>query len=170
MRAAFLAVFAACCLLPAASGAQLNACDLNQDGADNAADVQLATDMTIGAATCPSSINIAGLGVCNVVVVQRVINSALGGTCVTGTGVSPHSVTLNWKASTSLNLLGYIVRRGTTSGGPYTVLNASPLPGTTYTDSTVQAGQTYYYVALAVDINNVQSVYSNEAKAVVPTP
>jgi hypothetical protein len=41
---------------------------------------------------------------------------------------------------------------------------------TGYTDNTVQAGVTYYYVTTAVDASGVESVYSNQAQAVVPTP
>jgi fibronectin type 3 domain-containing protein len=41
---------------------------------------------------------------------------------------------------------------------------------TTYTDSTVSSGQTYYYVATAVDDNSEESGYSNEAQAVIPNP
>jgi LysM repeat protein len=81
-----------------------------------------------------------------------------------------HSVMLNWSASTSSNLSGYNVYRASTSGGPYTIMTPSPVAATTYTDNNVLAGQTYYYVAVAVDINNNESLYSNEAQAIVPTP
>jgi fibronectin type 3 domain-containing protein len=47
----------------------------------------------------------------------------------------------------------------------------SSLDGTTaYTDNTVVSGQTYYYVATAVDSESQESGYSNQAQAVVPTP
>lgn len=137
-------------------------CDLNQDGAVNIVDVQLAADMDLGVLTCTADID--GAGVCNSTVVQRVVNTALGQVCVVN-----HSVTLNWTASTS-TVAGYNVYRGTISGGPYTILNSSLVIGTTYTDSTVVAGQTYYYVTTAADASNNQSAYSNEAQAVVPYP
>lgn len=79
-------------------------------------------------------------------------------------------MTLNWVASTSPNIAGYNVYRGTTSGGPYTLVNSSLVAATTYLDTAVQAGITYYYVATAVDTGNNESVQSNEAQAVVPTP
>jgi fibronectin type 3 domain-containing protein len=41
--------------------------------------------------------------------------------------------------------------------------------GTSYTDVTVQGGQTYYYVTTAIDSGGNESVYSNEATAVVPS-
>lgn len=141
-----------------------NACDLNQDGTVNIVDVQLITNMTLGKLACTA--NIVAPGVCNEEVVQRVKDAALGGTCVTG-----HTVSLSWTASTSANVTGYNIYRGTASGGPYaTKLNSSPVVGTSYTDSTAQAGQTYYYVATAVDSSSSESAYSNQAQAVVPSP
>ena len=49
-------------------------------------------------------------------------------------------------------------------------MTASPIGATAYTDSTVASGRTYYYVSTAVDNNNAESGYSNQATAVVPTP
>lgn len=145
--------------------AQVSPCDLNGDGAINIADVQLAVNMSVGAATCTA--NIMGAGVCNVVVVQRVVNAALGQACVIGSG---HSASLTWVASPSSGVTGYNVYRGTASGGPYTLLNATPVTTVTYSDLTVLAGQTYYYVVKAVGSGGTLSVASNEIQAVVPTP
>jgi hypothetical protein len=88
---------------------------------------------------------------------------------LTGTGVAPvqHSVDLSWTASTSA-VSGYNVYRGTVSGGPYTKINSSLITTLTYTDTTVQSGTTYYYVATAVDSNGDESVNSNEASASIP--
>ncbi len=65
-------------------------------------------------------------------------------------------------------VVGYNIYRGTTSGGPYTKLNSSQVLLTTYTDSTVQSGLTYYYVTTAVDSGGTESIYSNEVQAVIP--
>jgi hypothetical protein len=81
----------------------------------------------------------------------------------------PHSVDLSWTASTSV-VSGYNVYRGTQSGGPYTKLNVALVGGTTFTDNTVVAGNTYFYVVTAVDNLNHESPFSNEAKAVIPVP
>jgi len=95
--------------------------------------------------------------------------------CTGSSGVQPapepisHSVTLDWIPSTS-PVIGYNVQRGTVSGGPYTLLNSSLVTTTLYQDSSVQSGQTYYYVVTAVDSSNVESTYSNEASATIPTP
>jgi fibronectin type 3 domain-containing protein len=78
-------------------------------------------------------------------------------------------VALTWVASTS-TVSGYRVYRGTTSGGPYTLISSGLVSVLTYTDSTVQAGATYFYVVTAVDSSGNESAFSNEVPAVVPTP
>jgi hypothetical protein len=89
---------------------------------------------------------------------------------LTGNGTAPvqHSVALAWNASTSSNVTGYNIYRGTISGGPYTRINSSLNPSTNDTDSSVQSGQTYYYVVTAVDSSANESSYSNEVPAVIP--
>jgi len=86
-----------------------------------------------------------------------------------GTGVAPvqYSVALTWDASTS-TVTGYNVYRSTVSGSSYAKINSSLVAALNYTDSTVQNGTTYYYVTTAVDSSGNESVYSNEASAVVP--
>lgn len=80
-----------------------------------------------------------------------------------------HTVSLSWTASTS-TVSGYNVYRSSTSGGPYTKINSSLDPGTTFVDDNVQAGQTYFYVTTAVNSSDVESGYSNQAEAIVPSP
>jgi hypothetical protein len=152
--------------LSSAQGAA-SACDLNADGVVNAADVQLAADMSLGLLTCLA--DIVGSGICNSAVVQDVVTAALGGSCPTPP--TQHTVSLSWTLSTTPNVAGYNVYRGTASGGPYsTKLDSSLVIGSSFTDSTVQSGQTYYYVATAVDSSGNESAYSNVAQAVIPTP
>ena len=57
--------------------ASYSACDLNQDGAVNILDVQLATDMALAPTTCT-----APFGQCNLAFVQAVLTDAMGGACV----------------------------------------------------------------------------------------
>ena len=101
-------------------------------------------------------------------------DSVSGGGSVVGGGslMAPpsHSVSLSWTASSSTGLLGYNIYRSLASGGPYTKLNSSPVSGTNYFDSSVTAGLTYYYVATAVGQGNVESAYSNQATATIPSP
>lgn len=139
-------------------------CDLNLDGVANVVDVQLATNMSLGLISCPTNIN---GGVCGSGLVQQVVNAALGQGC---SATISHSVSLTWTPSTSGNIAGYNIYRGTTSGGPYTKVNTALISPTAYADTSVGAGQTYYYVATAVDTSSNESGYSSQALANVPAP
>jgi hypothetical protein len=87
---------------------------------------------------------------------------------LSGTGTQPsHSVNLLWNPSSS-SVSGYNIYRGTASGGPYLKLTSAPTSSLAFTDTSVQSGMTYYYVATAVDLNNTESGYSNLATAVIP--
>ncbi|MFZ3216971.1 MAG: choice-of-anchor D domain-containing protein [Candidatus Acidiferrales bacterium] len=86
----------------------------------------------------------------------------------TGVATTAYNVALTWTASTS-TVSGYNVYRGTSSTGPYsTKLNPSLVSSLGFTDSTVSDGLTYYYVVTAVDSNNVESVDSTPASAMIP--
>jgi len=87
-----------------------------------------------------------------------------------GTAPLPHSVDLSWSASSGSGVVGYNIYRGTKTGGPYNKVNSSLNTDTTFTDSSVTAGATYFYVVTAVDGAGTESPFSNEAKAVIPTP
>jgi hypothetical protein len=83
-------------------------------------------------------------------------------------GAVQHKVQLSWKASTSKHIAGYNIYRGTRSGGPYTKINGSLDPTTTYADVHVVAGYKYYYVAAAVNLKGLESKYSKQVEAVIP--
>jgi len=91
---------------------------------------------------------------------------------VSGTGVAPtsHSVDLAWNPSPSPDVVGYIVERADQSGGPYTQLTAAPISVPTFIDTTVRAGQTYFYIVIAVDSTGQMSAPSGEASVTIPTP
>lgn len=112
----------------------------------------------------------AGTASANVTFVSNASNSsvslALSGSA---TAPPPASVTLSWDASTSSGVDGYNVYRGTVSGGPYTRLNSTLNTTMSTTDTTVQAGQTYYYVTTAVNSAGTESAYSNQVQAAVPS-
>ncbi len=74
---------------------------------------------------------------------------------------APNSVDLSWNANGEPDLAGYLVYRGAASGGPYTLLTASAIAGTSYSDTS--ATGTGYYVVTAVDTASNESGYSNEA-------
>jgi hypothetical protein len=86
-----------------------------------------------------------------------------------GIAAPPHSVSLSWTGAGS-GVVGYNVYRGTASRGPYTQINSALDTTTAYSDNAVLAGQTYYYVATALDGSGMESAYSNEAQVVVPSP
>jgi fibronectin type 3 domain-containing protein len=75
-----------------------------------------------------------------------------------------HQVVLMWQASTTSGVTQYNIYRGIASGGPYLLiasdnaLDYNDVPGT----------GTWYYVVTAVGSDGVESVYSNQAFAVVP--
>lgn len=106
------------------------------------------------------------------------VSVSINGTSKTGVNFTaaavpnpiPHTVSLSWKASTSTNLKGYYVYRASVAGGAYSKLNASPVASTTFSDTSVSSGRTYYYVTTAVDTSNTESTYSNQATAVIPNP
>ena len=91
---------------------------------------------------------------------------------MTGTGQAPlpHSVDISWNASTSSGVNGYHVYRSTTSGGTYSLVSGGLQSGTSYTDSTVQSGLTYFYMVRAVDTAGAESANSNVATASHPDP
>ncbi|HXJ94063.1 MAG TPA: choice-of-anchor D domain-containing protein [Terriglobia bacterium] len=85
-------------------------------------------------------------------------------------GTGTHAVDLSWTASTSSGVTGYNVYRSNTSDGQFSVINTSPVVGTSFEDSNVTAGQTYYYKTTAIGAGGVESDFSNVASAKVPTP
>ena len=86
-----------------------------------------------------------------------------------GTGVTPivHSVSLSWTDGDT-GVTGYNTYVASVSGGPYLKLTSTPTAGTSYVDSSVQSGRTYYYVVTALDSTNQESTYSSEIAAIVP--
>jgi hypothetical protein len=70
-------------------------------------------------------------------------------------------VTLNWNASDGAT--SYNVKRSTTSGGSYSTI-ATGVTTTSYTNTGLVNGTTYYYVVSAVNANG-ESPNSNEASA-----
>ncbi len=74
------------------------------------------------------------------------------------------SVTISWSAvttnsdgSTISDLLGYEIYRATSEGSPFTQINTSDITGTSYTDSGLSNGTTYYYKVTAADTGGLES-------------
>jgi hypothetical protein len=89
---------------------------------------------------------------------------------LSGNGVvAAHSVTLNWNAESSV--IGYNVYRSSSGGSePGAVLNTSPDPSSTFTDSTVQSGQSYSYAVSAIGTDGVESGLSQIVSVTIPSP
>jgi Abnormal spindle-like microcephaly-assoc'd, ASPM-SPD-2-Hydin/HYDIN/CFA65/VesB-like, Ig-like domain/Cep192 domain 4 len=104
----------------------------------------------------------------SVTVASNATNSPLA-ISLSGSGAAPvnHSVTLNWTPSTS-SYGGFNVYRGSLSGGPYSKVNSALIATTSFFDTSVASGQTYYYVATEVDSTGAESVYSSEVIATIP--
>ena len=79
---------------------------------------------------------------------------------------STHTVKLTRKASSS-HVAGYNLYRRSPEFN-YVRINSSPVQGLTFTDDSVESGQTYYYVSRAVDARGFESTNSNEASAAIP--
>lgn len=90
----------------------------------------------------------------------------------TGAAAGAHHMDLSWTASSSGSVTGYNVYRGTTNGGPYSLLTPTPITGLTYTDNAVTSGVTYYYVITAVGTNPpyspTESLNSAQGSATIP--
>src|SRR5258708_5425553 len=104
----------------------------------------------------------------SVTIVSNATNSPLT-VALSGTGavLVSHTVNLNWTPSSS-TYSGFNIYRGTTSGGPYTKVDSSVIPTTSYSDAGVTSGKTYYYVATEVNSTGMESGYSSEATATIP--
>ncbi len=72
------------------------------------------------------------------------------------------SVTLNWTANNEADLNGYNVYRSTSAGSGYSRVNTGTVSTSAYTDDSVLAGTTYFYVVSALDTSFNESTYSNE--------
>jgi hypothetical protein len=82
-----------------------------------------------------------------------------------------HLVNLSWNPSPTSNVIGYnIYRASLVTNAGATRLNSNLVSGTTFTDTSVIAGQTYSYMVTAVDSNGAESSFSDPAPATIPTP
>lgn len=80
-----------------------------------------------------------------------------------------HKATLTWRASTS-PVIGYRVYRADRPNDPPGLIGVTPADTTRFTDNTVEAGRTYFYVVKAFDSANKESAPSTKVTATIPTP
>lgn len=91
----------------------------------------------------------------------------------TGTGVAApvHTVLLSWTASKSSNIVGYNVYRSSTgANGSYEQINSGLDGNTSYTDTSVVDGTTYFYETTAVNSSDAESARSTPVSAAIPAP
>lgn len=75
------------------------------------------------------------------------------------------AVALTWSSSGS-SAIGYNLYRSPLSGGGWEKLNATPIKGINYTDTTVENGRRYFYSVRAVDAAGNESAGSPEVSAI----
>ncbi len=80
---------------------------------------------------------------------------------ISATASGGNQVNVSWSAVTGADV--YVIYRSRLGGGGYEQLGATA--GTSFTDTTVQPGTRYYYVARAVASNGLTSALSNEVSA-----
>jgi len=76
------------------------------------------------------------------------------------------AVTLNWNAASGAN--GYIVQRAPTSNGAYATVSTSAT--TSFTDTGLVNGSTYYYVVSSTNAGGTSANYSGEVSATPSAP
>jgi hypothetical protein len=84
-------------------------------------------------------------------------------------GAASGSVTLDWDDLADADLAGYTVRRSTLDGGPYAPLTGL-IANSTYVDSAVSNGTTYFYVVTATDGSGNTSDQSDQVSATPDVP
>ncbi|MEO0189460.1 MAG: T9SS type A sorting domain-containing protein [candidate division WOR-3 bacterium] len=77
-------------------------------------------------------------------------------------------VSLIWRSSPDGDLKLYRIYRSEITGNYTNPIDSVFKPDTTFIDSTIYLGKTYYYVVSAVDTNKNESGFSNEDTVVVP--
>ncbi len=85
------------------------------------------------------------------------------GLTVNISGRNGDALMLNWNANTEGDVAGYNIYRSTTSGSGYIQINTELISGTSFQDTGLTPGTTYYYVITAFDNALSESDYSIEA-------
>lgn len=83
------------------------------------------------------------------------------------TALGPGQLSVSWTRSAAPDLAGYLVFRSTLESGPYIQMNAKTLQATTYLDSGLESGGTYFYEIVAVDLSGNPSTPSPSASGTV---
>ena len=112
---------------------------------------------------------IAGAATGSVTVVSNALTSPVQTVACSATAVNGQ-VALTWNAPTGGTdpVVGYNVYRAPSGSSVFVQINPTIVTVTTFTDSTVTAGQTYQYYVVSLDAAGAMSVPSNTATVAVP--
>jgi hypothetical protein len=147
------------------SGVSVSGAGFTAGGSASGLTVSPNQTATVSATFSPFSLgSLAG----SLIITSNAKNSTIT-VALSGTGVSSstHSVALSWTASSSA-VAGYNVYVSPSSAGPYSLLNSSPVPSTSFVDTNVQAGDTYYFRITSVSSSYQESAPSAAVQAVIP--
>jgi hypothetical protein len=120
------------------------------------------TDNSALSFPAPGQLNLTSTDTAQVLV-RAATDPACG--CVTNltARAKPGEVQLTWKRTPVPD--HYNIYRGTSTGGPYTLIGTTKSTFSTYLDKTVSNGTTYYYVVREAALNGDELCQSNQASA-----
>ena len=98
----------------------------------------------------------------------KTAGNVTGSITIASDATNAPSMSLPLSGSGVLPASHYNVYRGTTAGGPYTKMDSAAISSTSYADSSVTSGTTYYYAVTALGTDGLESGYSNQVTAVIP--
>jgi len=101
-------------------------------------------------------------GVCNGGGADTTAPTTPAGMVATGGNLK---IDLSWSANSETDLAGYKVYRRDVAGGATTRLTDFPIASTSYSDASLSAGTSYFYLVSAVDLSANESPLSSEVSA-----
>ncbi len=96
------------------------------------------------------------------------ITNSDGTSASLSSGFTFHSINLLWNApsTSTVTITGYNVYRGSSTAGPFGLMNGStPVAVTSFSDLTVMGGTTYYYEVRSVDSTGTESAPAGPVSA-----
>lgn len=113
---------------------------------------------------------IAGAATGQITVTSNATNGGTMAIPLSANGEVPYEVNLSWTApaSSADAVASYNVYRSVSGISSYQLVNSAVNPGTTFTDTTVENGQSYVYYVTSVDSAGVESSPSNAFDVAIP--
>lgn len=111
----------------------------------------------------------AGAATGQLVITSNAATNSKTVVALSGTG-EPHEVQLSWSAPTASKdpVIGYYIFRSTGGGSYFQLISSLGDPETTYTDTTIQGGQSYDYLVKSYDSSGTESAPSNTISVTIP--